>query len=139
MNPGLNNLSKNELNYENKAELFIRRNLDDLNFNYLMFDFVDYYPCLIQYIIYSNIDKKLEIHKASFAYKDCTDFVRKLITRGNCLYIPNLLTEFGLRKDEISNKKLCWFEIAYSYDNGPKINKDFDLAEGCPILIGYEK
>lgn len=140
-----------ELHKDKELMLFVRDNLDQFTLNIVMYNFVSYQPALTRYLLKSNIDQKLTIQRCWMPEchgfdLDFTEDVRKLVTKGNCLLIPDPIVELCFRKSELQKdcedekKNLCGkvITIIYKYDDNQWIEKEFPLIENLPILVTYD-
>jgi hypothetical protein len=140
-----------ELHKHKELMLFVRDNLDQFTLNIVMMDFVSYQPALTRYLLKSNIDQKLLIQRCwmpecNGSDLDFTEDVRKLVTKGNCLLIPDPIVELCFRKSELEEhckdekKHLCGkvITIIYKYQDNEWIEKEFPLIDNLPILVTYD-
>jgi hypothetical protein len=140
-----------ELHKHKELMLFLRDNLDKFTLNIVMMDFVSYQPAPTRYLLKSNIDQKLSIQRCWMPEYNCSDLnftedVRKLVTKGNCLLIPDPIVGLCFCKSELEEhckdekKHLCWkvITIIYKYEDNEWIEKKFPLIDNLPILVTYD-
>jgi hypothetical protein len=140
-----------ELHKHKELMLFVRDNLDQFKLNVVMMDFVSYQPALTRYLLKSNIDQKLTIKRCWMPEVhgfdlDFTEDVRELVTKGNCLLIPDPIIELCFSKSELEED--CKDEkknlsgkviiIVYKYEDNQWIEKKFPLIDNLPILVTYD-
>ncbi len=69
----------------------------DKPFNFVELDFIDYNPNLVKFFIGLNFPQKLTIIAATIGGRDVTGLVEALVSRGRCLYLPDMRETFGLK------------------------------------------
>lgn len=136
-----------ELHKDKELSLFMRDHMDKFKVNILLLDFVSWNPSLLKYLIGTNIKEELIINKCWMGAVDFTEEANKLVTRENCLFVPDPMIEFCHGKQEMEllckneRKNLCnkTFYVAYKYgEDGPLICKCFPLTYNLPLLITYD-
>lgn len=102
--------------------------------NFIMMDFINYDPTIIQYLIGLNFPQELEIKSAvvmegNLTY-DVTKTVDSLVSRGNSLWIICPNRDLGIKKFKCGD-----LHLVYSYNGSKPVHKKIELKKGSEYLL----
>lgn len=102
-------------------------------FNFLMMDFINYDPLIIQYLIGLNFPSKLEIESATLVVSkkshDVLNATRSLISRENSLWIVSASKDLGIKF------KKAELHLVYKYGTGSRVHKKIELHSHDQYLL----
>ena len=119
--------------HDKRIHRFVREISNFKHWNYIMLDFVDYYPNIVNYVLGLNFISKIIIRKAKVVQElensDVTDRLKEIMVGGNSLWILSWKHDLGIElRNDLSNH----LYIEYSID-------DRALVHTISITISEEK
>jgi len=123
-----------EMLKDKKLQRFVRDNCE-LPWNYMWFDFFDYMPDTVSFLICLNSPIPLSIISAQFEGLDVTSRVCSLIKRGTTLYIIDYKKDLGVELKQGVLKLI----LVYGVGSQQQIAKQLSFEEGKQenALVNY--
>ncbi len=124
---------KHYLLFQGRQVQYFIRDLARGPLNFVMMDFVNYDPHINEFLIGINFPYRLNIIEGfaicSGKRVELTDALRRLVVRGNSLWIISIVTDLGIKS------KNATLHLVYEYETGRTVHKIIEVKHGEQYLL----
>ena len=120
--------------FQNRQVQQFIRGLSGEPLNFVMMDFINYDPHILNFLVGLNFPLKLVVHQAWIVgskskIHDVTEKAQNLISASNSLWIINLYSDLG------HSYRKCEFHVVYEYEEGKKCHKQIAMKRNDQYLL----